>query len=256
MGRERNRIATAAAVFTAAALLCTPLLAADTPPRLDRIDPQPLKNRVFFFAGGDVARDSFFAWSGVVGAPLVQLHEDGPRFRLMAGTGRYRYRTGAVPSGINEGRIVSGESMLGYRRALGPTMAKAFIGAHVEEQRLAAPDPGHRAQGTAAGIKGALELFHRIGSELFLSAAAAASTVHRSYHARAALARELPSGFAVGAEVAINGDVRYREPRAGLFMQGSYGRTVLALSGGYLSNSDKGGGGYATLSLFAYYSTA
>lgn len=251
MGRT-SRIATAAAAL-AASLFCTPLLAADTLARMDRAEPPPLKNRVFFFAGGDIARDSFFAWSGVVGAPRGQLHEDGPRFRLMAGAGRYRYRTGAVASGVNEGRIVSGEAMLGYRRAFGPMTATVFIGAHIEEQRLAARDPGHRAQGTAIGVKGALELFHRLGPELFVTAAASASTVHRSYHARAAVARELPSGFAAGAEVAIHGDVRYREPRAGLFFQGSYGRTTFAVSGGYLSNSDKGSGGYATLTLFAPY---
>jgi hypothetical protein len=80
-----------------------------------------------------------------------------------------------------------------------------------------------------------------------------ASTVHRSYHARAALAHEYPSGIAIGIEAAINGDVRYNEPRAGLFVQRSHGRTVIALSGGYLSNSDKGGSPYATLSLFAPY---
>jgi len=56
----------------------------------------------------------------------------------------------------------------------------------------------------------------------------------------------------LGVEAALNGDTRYNEPRAGLFVQGSYGRTTIALSG-YLSNSDKGSGAYAALSLFATY---
>lgn len=230
-----------------------PLFAADSPLRPDRIEPPPLKNRIFFFAGGDIARDSHYAWSGIVGAPQGILQEDGPRFRIMAGTGRYTYRTGAVAGGINEGRVTSGEVMLGFRRMIGATIATIFVGGHVEDQKLAAPDSGHRAQGTAAGVKVALELFHRIGPELISTASASASTVHGSYHARATLAREYPPGFALGVEAALNGDTRYNEPRAGLFVQGGYGRTTVALSGGFLSNSDKGSGGYATLSLFAPY---
>jgi len=253
MGQGICRIAVAAAVMAAAVAYCSQLLAADSPIGLDRADPRPLRDRIFFFAGGDLARDNYFAWSGIVAAPQGLLHEDGPRLRIMAGTGRYRYRTGAVASGVNEGRIVSGELMLGFRRAIGQTIATLFIGAHIENQTLAAPDPGHRAQGTAAGAKVALELFHRINPSLVATASASASTVHRSYHARAALAHEHPSGGAVGIEAAVNGDLRYSEPRAGLFVQKRYGRTVIALSGGYLSNSDKGGSPYATLSLFAPY---
>ena len=75
------------------------------PLRPDRIEPPPHKNRIFFFAGGDIARDSHYAWGGIVGAPQGILQEDGPRFRIMAGTGRYTYRTGAAAGGINEGRI-------------------------------------------------------------------------------------------------------------------------------------------------------
>ena len=127
--------------MAAAVAYCTQLLAADSPIGPDRTDPRPLRDRIFFFAGGDLARDNYFAWSGIVAAPQGLLHEDGPRLRVMAGTGRYRYRTGAVASGVNEGRIVSGELMLGFRRAIGQTIATLFIGAHIENQTLAAPIP-------------------------------------------------------------------------------------------------------------------
>ena len=49
------------------------------------------------------------------------------------------------------------------------------------------------------------------------------------------------------------GDVRYVEPRAGIYASATYGRSVLTLAGGALSNSDKGRGIYATLSLYAPY---
>jgi hypothetical protein len=226
---------------------------ADSSPRPDYLEAQPLKNRIFFFAGGDVVSDSHFAWSGIGGALSQNLHEDGPRFRIAGSVGRYRYRTGAVAGGVNEGRVTSGELMIGFQRTYGPTIATAFIGAHVEDQKLAAPDPGHRAQGTSAGIKAALELFRRFGPETVATASASFSTVHRANQARATLAREHPFGISLGLEAALNDDTRYNEPRAGVFVQGRYGRTALALSGGYLSNSDKGSGAYSTLSLFAPY---
>jgi hypothetical protein len=253
MGLGKSRRLVARVALSAACFLCTPLLAADTAPRPDYLEQQPLKNRIFFFAGGDVASDSHFAWSGIGGAPSHNLHEDGPRFRILGGVGRYRYRTEAVAGGINEGRVTSGEVLFGFQRTYGSTIATAFIGAHVEDQKLAAPDPGHRAQGTAAGVKVALELFRRLNAQTVATASASFSTVHRAYQARATLAREYPSGIALGVEATLNGDARYSEPRAGVFVQGRYGRTVLALSGGYLSNSDKGSGAYSTLSVFAPY---
>ena len=79
------------------------------------------------------------------------------------------------------------------------------------------------------------------------------STVHRAYHVRAGLLREFPAVFAIGIEGAVYGDVRYIEPRAGILASATFGKSVLTLAGGALSNSDKGRGIYATLSLYAPY---
>jgi hypothetical protein len=49
------------------------------------------------------------------------------------------------------------------------------------------------------------------------------------------------------------GDARYVEHRAGLLASICYGRAMLTLAAGVLRNSDKGGGTYATLSLYAPY---
>jgi hypothetical protein len=51
----------------------------------------------------------------------------------------------------------------------------------------------------------------------------------------------------------VHGDERYNEPRAGLFVQSTDGRTTVSLAGGYLLNSDKGSGVYGTVSLNATY---
>jgi hypothetical protein len=51
----------------------------------------------------------------------------------------------------------------------------------------------------------------------------------------------------------VLGDARYVEPRAGVLAQLTFGRSVVTLATGFLSNSDDGRGTYATLSLYAPY---
>src|SRR5690606_23035842 len=119
MARGKSHRLVAGAALLAACLLCTPLLAADSSPRPDYLEAQPLTNRICWFAGGDVASDSHFAWSGIGGALSQSLHEDGARFRVTGSIGRYRYRTGAVAGGINEGRVTSGEVLIGLQRTYG-----------------------------------------------------------------------------------------------------------------------------------------
>ena len=222
--------------------------------RLDeRWHSHPLRDRIFFFAGGDIASDSTFTWTGFTAAPLGFLEEDGWRVRVAGGGGRYRYRTGNVAGGINEANLLSGEFMTGYRFSVGGGTATFYVGAHIENQNLAAPDPGHETQGTEAGIKIAVEIYRRFTPQFFGLASAAASTVHTSYQARAALAYEISETVAFGLEAAINGDERYDEPRAGILVQTTFGRASWSLSGGYLSNSDKGDALYGTLSVYAVY---
>ncbi len=222
--------------------------------RLDeRWHSYPLRDRIFFFAGGDIASDSAFTWAGFTAAPTGLLEEDGWRVRVAGGGGRYRYRTGNVAGGINEADVVSGELMTGYRFSAGGGTATFYVGAHVENQSLAEPDPDHEAQGTEAGIKFAVELYRRFTPQFFSLASAAVSTVHTGYQARAALAYEISEAVAFGMEASVNGDERYDEPRAGFLLQTNFGRASLSLSGGFLSNSDKGDGLYGTLSVYAVY---
>lgn len=243
--RARRAIAVAAAVL--AACLLSPAFAADTTPSLT----DSLKNRLFLFGGFDVARDSYFGWTGIVAAPSGRIDEDGPRLRLMGGLGRYRYHSSAVAGGVNEGTVSSGEIMLGWRRAYDPVIVAAYLGAQVENHQLSVPDPGNPVSGTAAGIKGTIEIFSRPWPDTIATANASASTVHCGYNARATFAREINSWLALGVEGAFFGDARYHEPRVGLLASTTLAGRILALSGGYLTNSDKGAGYYLTLSLYA-----
>ena len=230
-----------------AACLVSAAFAADTTPSLT----DALKNRLFLFGGFDVARDSYFGWTGIVAAPVGRLDEDGLRLRLMGGLGRYRYNSSAVAGGVNEGTVSSGEIMLGWRRAFEPVTVVAYLGAQVEDHQLRVPDPGNPVSGTAAGVKGTIEIFSRPWPDYVATANASASTVHRGYNARVTFARELNAWLALGVEGAFLGDARYHEPRVGLLAATTLSGRILSLSGGYLSNSDKGAGYYLTLSLYA-----
>ena len=255
-GKEAARVRAVAAVIAAMSVFCPALHAGDRPIELIEIDftpPPPQRDRLFFFSGGDIARGSRFVWAGLVAAPLGYLRDDGLRIRVVGGGGRYRYRTSAVPGGINDALLVSGEILLGYRHAIGSTAITAYLGAHVESQLLAEFDPGHRAQGVATGIKAAAELYTRLSPDAFAAVSVAASTVHAKYQARGAIGREYPKGFCARRR---DGGARRRSLRGAArrhVAYFTYKRTVFTLSGGYLSNSDKGGSPYATLSVYAPY---
>jgi len=213
-------------------------------------DDDTLARRLFFFGGIDVARDSAFGWSGVVTAPFARLDEDGTRIRVFAGSGRYRYSTGAVVAGQNTGTIHTGEILLGRRIAFDSTVLVAYLGAHVEHHALRAPDPTNPVAGTRAGFKALLEIHSRPWPAFIATASASASTVNRSYALRATFAREVGL-FQLGVESAAFGDARYSEARAGLLARMPLMHVEVTLAGGILSNSDKGNGFYSTLSLYA-----
>lgn len=235
----------ALAVILTAAVHAHPAFANDAP-----LTPPVLKDRMFAFGGVDTARDSASAWIGLVGAPLARLGDNGPRIRIMGGYGRYSYRTSAVPGGINDGESTSGEFMLGWRHDLSGVIVTTYVGAHVEHHSLADPDPGNPAVGTAAGIKGIVEMFARPAQGWVASASASLSSVYTSYSLRGMIARELHPALLFGFEAALLGNERYHEPRVGLAAQILWREQILSLAAGALDNSGNGSGYYLTTSLF------
>lgn len=142
MGKSATRALALAAAIAAAISFSPALFAGDVPIRSDTLSTPSPRDRRFFFAGGDIARDSHFAWAGVTGAAQGLLHDDGARIRVTGGAGRYRYRTSAVPGGVNEGHVASGEILFGFRRAIVPASITMFIGAHVEDRARSRPSRG------------------------------------------------------------------------------------------------------------------
>lgn len=226
-------------------LVATPVEAAEL-----HLVPQ-FRDRLDFFGGIDGASDSMFAWSGLTYAPRGRLDEDGFRIRVAGGVGIYRYRTGNVPGGANEAGVMSGELLGGYRRTFGRAIVSGYLGFHIEEQRLRAPDPSNPTAGTEAGIKGTIDVYSRLWAHYVATAFATGSTVHGKYNIRGAFQREFNERWAAGLETAFLGDARANEVRVGPVVSLTWHRKIVALSAGFLDNSDKGSGGYGTLSVYS-----
>lgn len=209
-----------------------------------------------FFGGIDAAKANTFAWMGVTWAPMGVLAEDGWRVRLVGGAGRYSYQTQAAPGGINDANVFSGEVLGGYRKTFGNVFGRklylgAFAGLHYEDQLLVYEDRNNPARGSEAGIKGSLELYSRVGERYIATAFASLSSVHNKYHAKAAALYELNDMWALGGEVAVLGDARYDEQRAGLVGSLTWRKRIFTLSAGFLDNSSRGEGTYLTLSVYS-----
>jgi hypothetical protein len=239
-----RRAARAVAALAAACAVST--AAADEAPIFNA-----LANRLYFFGGIDIARDSAFGWAGLVTAPLGALDQDGFRVRVFAGHGRYRYRTGAVAMGVNTGVNWSGELLVGYRLAFDSTTLVAYVGSHVAHYSLAFPDPSNPVVGNRVGLKALLELHSRAFQPLIVTASLGASMVYHAYALRAAIAREISSLWQIGIEGAAFGDARYLETRFGPIARLSLLRYEITLAAGILSNSGKGRGVYSTFSLYS-----
>jgi hypothetical protein len=212
-------------------------------------DEDRASRRLFFFGGIDLARDCDFTWAGGVLAPFDHIDADGLRVRVFAGHGHYRYRTGIALAGENRGRIDAGEVLLGRRLAFDSTTLTLYVGAHAEHHALRTPDPGNPLRGTRLGLKALLELHTRRWPGFVATAAIGASTATYAYTARGTVAREL-GAWQLGIEAAAFGNLRYSEIRAGLLARVPIMRLELTLSGGLLTNSNKGAGAYSTLLLY------
>jgi hypothetical protein len=210
-----------------------------------------LVNRVFFFAGADIGQASMSAWAGGVAAPFGNLDEDGTRFKLAGSGGGYRYRSGALPDGENEGRYGAAEALVGRRMSFDSIIVTTYLGGYGELQRLRDPDPGNPATGSRFGVKAAVEIYARVWERYIVTAFANAATVYGTYSARTLLLRELTPAIALGLDAGLLGNNRYSEMRSGIAVQFTFERKIVTLAFGVAENSDKGAGPYGTIMAYA-----
>lgn len=209
-----------------------------------------LKDRLYFYSGIDVARDSYYGWAGTAWAPFSSMDREGFRIRLQGGGGGYRYETSAVAGGWNTGIKIEGEILAGWQFLNGPHALAMYVGANITENRLDQPDPSNRDQGTQAGLKATVEWFYQPDDNWTFTAAANASTADDTASARLTAARRITKHFELGTETAASTDWLEQTAGGGLFIATPLPGPQWRLAGGWRWSSDSRDGPYSTLSFY------
>ncbi|HSI39820.1 MAG TPA: cellulose biosynthesis protein BcsS [Xanthobacteraceae bacterium] len=213
-----------------------------------------LTNRLYFYSGLDVARDSAYAWAGTAWAPFAPMDRDGFRLRVQGGGGRYRYRTDFVAGGWNMASTVDGELLAGWQFLSGGAALALYGGINVTSDLLDHPDPSNPDQGTHFGGKAVAELFLKPAAGWVATAAASFSTANLTTTLRGTLARQFgpvePGQMELGVETSFYSDRLSQEARLGLFVAAPLLGRTFRLAGGLLWSDDSDSGLYGTLSLY------
>lgn len=211
----------------------------------------PLKDRLYFYSGIDVARDNAYGWGGMAWAPFAPMDEEGLRVRTQTGGGRYEYRTQAVPGGWNIGNKMEGELLVGWQFIRGRHALAIYGGVNVVDNRLDRPDPGNRDQGTQFGAKAVAEWFYRLDERWVLTAALGGSTADGTITGRATAGWRAFDWLDIGTEIGATTDWLDESARIGLFIATPLadGRE-LRVAGGWRWSSDSDDSPYGTLSIF------
>jgi len=233
------------------ACLLAVLVACLGPAEAEEASPNPLKDRLYFYSGIDVARDNAYGWGGMAWAPFAPMDQEGLRVRTQTGGGRYEYRTQAVPGGWNIGNKMEGELLVGWQFICGKHALAIYGGVNVVDNRLDRPDPGNRDQGTQFGAKAVAEWFYRLDERWVLTAALGGSTADGTFTGRATAGWRAFDWLDIGAEIGATTDWLDESARIGLFIAAplANGRE-LRLAGGWRWSSDSDDSPYGTLSIF------
>jgi len=232
------------AATSLAVCLGSPALAEEA--RRDRF-----KDRLYFYSGVDVARDSSYGWAGAAWAPLDTMHREGLRLRAQGGLGRYRYETSNVPDGWNTGNKLDGEMLVGWQFLRGAHALAIYAGVNVTSNTLEQPDPSNRDQGTQLGAKIVAEWFYRLDEDWTLTAAAGASTADGTASLRATAGRRMHEWFDLGTEASTSTNWLSKDARFGLFIATPLPGRQLRAAGGWRWSDDSREGPYGSLSLYA-----
>lgn len=209
----------------------------------DRVDASTW----LFFSGFDLWHNhGGFLHGGLVWSP-DGLDRTGFALKLLVGSGRYGYVTGATD-------VVGNHSlasvMPGWRIKAGKSELTLFAGLDLQDHRLAPDDPLNHMQGTHLGLRIGGEYWSEPSADWMLNAAATLSTIGTSYWTRAALGWRLHEAFWIGPEIQALGNSTYRQFRLGAHVTGfKTGALEWSAAIGFMSDSDDRAGSYGRLGV-------
>lgn len=184
------------------------------------------------------------------------LYGSGWRVRAVGAVGRYSYDGTLFESGSYVPTEFSGDvSFLsvqaGYQIRRGPLVVKAFAGIEAVDQQISPYDPGNSVQGTALGLRIALETWADLTGRWFLSADASFGTAFQEYWELTRIGYRLGPVLSAGLEGGVLGNREYNAGRGGGFVRAHFKAFEATVSGGftgdYLLDEPSG---YLALSLY------
>jgi hypothetical protein len=208
--------------------------------------------------GASVAAASWSVYTGTTYAPFGSIHKDGVRLRMVAGYGRYNYRS-TIWLGKHQmherfaGQHGFGELLVGYQWQWGDLTVKGFVGGAGVGHVISPFDPENATTGTRYGVAAALETWLNLTKSTWISANVSWSSVFETSKADMRLGYRFSEKIDAGLEVAGSHDAHYAFGRLGGFAQYKWGEAELRLSGGWSLDEDGKSGPYGTLNLLFTY---
>ena len=136
----------------------------------------PTQPHALFFSGLDFWHAGAFIHGGLLWSP-GGLYQDGFTFKLLAGTGTYRYLAGAL-GGIEVTGFNSLASVMpGWRFKAGKFELTAYGGLDLQDHRLSPHDPGSRLGGTHVGARIGADLWYEPLPAMMLAANVSVSSI-------------------------------------------------------------------------------
>ncbi|GFO82365.1 MAG: hypothetical protein A49_19920 [Methyloceanibacter sp.] len=133
------------------------------------------------------------------------LYGSGWRVRAVGALGRYSYdgtlfANGSYGPAEFTGDVTFLSAQAGYQVRRGPLIVKAFAGIEAVDQQISPYDPGNAVQGTALGLRIALETWADLSGRWFLSADASFGTAFQEYWELTRIGYRLGPALSAGLE--------------------------------------------------------
>lgn len=208
------------------------------------------------FAGVDVASHGWaYGWGGAAFSPYGKMDNSGFRLFVTGEGGQYEYPSTSVGTGVPttiRGTEVGGSLLAGYAIIRSNLELNMYAGLNVQSQQLSQTDPNNPVQGTRAGLELLDEITYYPTAATMLYSWASYSTAFQTYYATFKGGYDIANGHQVffGPQVTFLGNERFDQFRAGLHLtQLTVGKVGIELSGGYVHDSDNGGGVYGMVEI-------
>lgn len=206
----------------------------------------PSFDRYLLFSGVELWKAGSFLHGGFVWSP-DGLAAEGFALKLLSGTGRYRYRSGATDI---TGDTVVLAAMPGWRIKHDRFEATVYAGLDLQRHRFRPDDPGNELAGLDIGTRFAGEVWFEPAATTMMQAWATWSSIDAGYSVRGAVGWRLFDGFFLGPEVQALGDGNYRQHRAGIHLTAwRTGAFEWSAGLGYAHDRTSGAGAYLRVGI-------